>query len=368
MHTNEESNKYFVCLQGCPLTPIPWNIPNTDESFNVDCVYFGKVFQTVEEKLNIKGLIFYLTWDVNQLPSYGQNVVAVVLGDEWCRIPKYFHQVRAVFKSYGIYPTVSSKFWLNPSYLNSMILFQNIKNWFLRLPSLFYFKFYKLKNFVYNENKSLHIFDIPLGYYNQLDLPIKDIKTRSYDVVFAGSIAFKSYSFWSPRRWFQTPKIITRKCMISSLQAIQEKYPSLKVQLSLTSSFGYQGSREVAAKSYSEQLMDAKICLVPRGSSLETFRFFEALRYGCIVVAESLPSRWFYNGSPAIQVVHWSELDKIIDTLSQNVELMQKIHHNSLIWWQEKCSESAVGSYIAEQLNFISSPSEIATNKRFGST
>ncbi len=365
MHTTQEFNKYFICPQGYPLNPVAWNIPNTDGSLNVDCVYFGKVFEAMEEKLKIKGLTFNLTWDINQLPSYGQNVVAIVLGDEWCRIPKYFHKVRAVFKSYGINPTVDCNFLRSPSYLNLMILIQGIKNWFLCLPNFLFYKLYKFSNFFSNEGTILSIFDIPLGYYNQLDLPIKEIEARSHDVAFAGSIAFKSYPLWSPRRWFQTPKIITRKRMVSSLHKIQQTHPNVKVKLSLTPSFGYQGSREVAAKNYSEQLMDAKICLVPRGSSLETFRFFEALRYGCIVVAEALPSRWFYNGSPAIQVVDWSELDKILDNLNKDTELIQKIHYDSLNWWQEKCSEFAVGNYMAEKLNVISFSSNIATNKSF---
>ncbi len=36
--------------------------------------------------------------------------------------------------------------------------------------------------------------------------------------------------------------------------------------------------------------MDAKICLCSRGASLEAFRYFEALWYGCLVVQKTFLS------------------------------------------------------------------------------
>lgn len=346
------SNQFFICGQQTPLNPIPWNIPDADEKVNADCIYFGKVFEAMESSLKERGLIFYLTWSIDELPSYGQNVVAVVLGDEWCCIPKYFHKVRAVFKSYGISPELGFNPLLRPSFLNLLTLLQFLKNWFIRLPSLLNYRFQQFR-YSKSNDKLPCIYDIPLGYFNQLDLPIKDIEERSNDVFFAGSVAFKSYPLWSIRHWLQTPKIIARKQMVSSVYKIQEKHPEVKVELSLTPSFGYQGSRNIAAKTYSEKLMDAKICLVPRGSSFETFRFFEALRYGCVVIAETLPSRWFYDGSPAIQIEDWNKLEEIVENLSKDSYLMKKLHKESLDWWKNKCSETAVGSYIAEKLNNI---------------
>jgi hypothetical protein len=351
MRIAQRSNQYFICLLHTPLNPIPWDIPDADETVNCDCIYFGKVFEAMESRLQEKGITFYLTWSLDELPSYGQNVVAVVMGDEWCRIPKYFHKVRAVFKTYGIFPTLGCNPLVRPSLLNLLTLLQFWKNWFLRLPSLLHYRWQQFRQSQSNTVKLPRIYDIPLGYFNQLDLPIKDLEARSYDVFFAGSVAFKAYPVWSIRHWLQTPKILARKKMVSSVYKIQEKYPQLQLELSLTPSFGYQGERNIAAKAYSEQLMDAKICLVPRGSSFETFRFFEGLRYGCIVISEKLPSRWFYVNSPAIQIEDWSQLEEIVDNLFKNSDLMQKLHEESLSWWQNKCSETAVGSYIAEKLN-----------------
>ena len=92
--------------------------------------------------------------------------------------------------------------------------------------------------------------------------------------------------------------------------------------------------------------METKICLVPRGTSFETFRFFEALRYGCVVVTEALPSRWFYKGAPVIQITDWSELEKILEKLLSDKQVLQEKHQESLNWWHKKCSEETVGAYI----------------------
>lgn len=366
MSTAKRSNQYFICSKEEPLIPIPWSLPDIDENTDLNCIYFGKVFEAMEESLEIQGLIFYLTWSVDKLPSYGQEVVAVILGDEWCRIPTYFNQVGAVFKCYGISPMLGCNPLIKPSYLNVLTLGQFLKNYILRLPSLLIYIFYCFRTLQFTGVKSLPIYDIPLGYFNQLDLPIKGVETRPYDIFFAGSVAFTAYPIWSIRHWLQTPKILARKQMLSNLYAIQQNYSKLKIEVAVTPGFGFQGPRDIAAKVYSENLMNTKICLVPRGSSFETFRFFEALRYGCIVISESLPSHWFYDGSPAIQIKSWNELGDVLKQLIES-NSFEAIHQKSLSWWKTKCSETAVGDYMAKKINSIYSISamKISTNQKF---
>nr|WP_238361212.1 glycosyltransferase family 47 protein [Iningainema tapete] len=98
-------------------------------------------------------------------------------------------------------------------------------------------------------------------------------------------------------------------------------------------------------------MMDTKICLVPRGTSFETTRLFEAMKYGCIVVTEALPSRWYLDGAPVIQIKDWRDLEGILRKLLSNQQLMQTMHQESLNWWKKKCSEAIVGKYIVEKLN-----------------
>lgn len=346
------NNKYYICLNQ-NKEPIAWTKFNDEQMSFTDykLEYFDKVFQAIENNLKKDGLIFYLTENVHELPSYGENVVAIVLADEWCRIPVYSHKVKAIFKCYGIRPILGCNPLLYPSYLNFIALLQFIRIWIIRLPYSLNYVFHKLKNV----NKIPPIYDIPLGYYKQLNLPVKDIETRLYDVFFAGSTVNIPYPIWSLKYWLGTPKNISRNQMISSLRQIKEKCSNLKIELTVTS--GFHDTKNEDARSYSEKMMDTKICLVPRGTSFETFRFFEGMRYGCILITEALPPRWFYMGSPAIQVKDWQELEEIIKELTTDKSLIQKKHQESLNWWHTKCSETALGKYMAEKLNELTQSS-----------
>jgi hypothetical protein len=349
------SNEYYICLRQAQ-EPIPWNLTDTAQAVSPDCFYFGKVFEAMEKSLEVSGLVFYLTWDIHQLPSYGQNIVAVVLGDEWCRIPTYFHKVRAVFKCYGTRPILGCNPLLKPSYLNFLTLIQFIRNLLIHLPYSLNYLLHKFKTLQADAAKIPPIYDIPLGYFNQLELPIKEIETRLYDVYFAGSVGQNCHNLVSLKRWIGTPKSISRQELISAINQLEKSQPKLKIELLISPDSLSYAMSNAAGINYSEKMINAKICLVPRGTSFETFRFFEALRYGCIVITEALPSRWFYNESPAIQIEDWSELGEIVEKLLANKHLMQEKHKESLKWWETKCSEAVVGAYMAEKLSATQLP------------
>ena len=61
--------------------------------------------------------------------------------------------------------------------------------------------------------------------------------------------------------------------------------------------------------------MDARLALVPRGATTETHRFFQALKFGCIVVTDSVPPSWFYEQAPIIRLRHWDELEENVTPL-----------------------------------------------------
>jgi hypothetical protein len=106
-----------------------------------------------------------------------------------------------------------------------------------------------------------------------------------------------------------------------------------------------------AGDRYTEIMADTKIALVPRGSSVETYRFFEAMRQGCVVICDRLPPHWFYVGCPAVQIDNWGNLDAEVKAMSADPERLAELHHRSLAWWDEKLSESAVAHVIARSLD-----------------
>jgi hypothetical protein len=83
---------------------------------------------------------------------------------------------------------------------------------------------------------------------------------------------------------------------------------------------------------------------------LESFRFFEALRAGCIPIVEALPSRWFYDGAPALRVTDWHDAPALIEALLDDEARLREQHHAVQEWWDTTCSEEAVGRYMARGL------------------
>ncbi len=350
------SNQYYLLIAG--KEPIVWDIhqnnPNPELLWTV---YYNKILQIFEQKSQIKGLVVYITRDVlDRLPSYGENVVVLIAADEWYRIPKYAHKVLAVFKSYGTKPFIGCNPLLQPSYQNLTSLVQYLRIWLACLPGLFNYWWQIVRSFLFGKLKIPQIYTIPLGYYNLLELPIKDLKNRNYDVFFAGSVFNDPYSknFFKAKLalLLRPPKTQARQKMLFNVEKFKREHPEFEVELALTTGFFTMTQEHL--QTYSERLMNAKICLIPRGTSYETYRFFEAIKYGCIPIVEALPSRWFYDNSPAIEVNNWYKLDGILKQLLTTPYLLEKKHQQSLLWWKEKCSEDAVSNYMIEKLKALS--------------
>lgn len=351
-------NQYYLLLQD--QKTLEWDIYNSDEPSSdlLWATYYSKILQKVEQTLSGRGLIFYLTRDeLESLPLYGENVVAIIAADEWSRIPKYAHQVLAVFKSYSLKPFLGCNPLLEPSYSNFVSLLQFLRIWLAYLPGLINYGLQILKSVIIGTLRIPKIYTIPLGYYNQLEAPKKKIDERTFDVFFAGSISNDSYTLGSLKAFISNllkpPKVQSRQKMLSCLNEFQNEFSDFQVELSLTD--GFYSMTENNLQTYAERLMNSKICLIPRGTSHETYRFFEAIRFGCIPITEALPSHWFYNGSPAIEIKNWHNLSETLEKLLTNPALIETKHQEALGWWQNKCSEIAVASHIVDKLESISS-------------
>ena len=352
-----EPNKYYVCLSyndDCQA----WDL-GLDSVSDVPRFY-RVVLRLLDERLKDRGLTFYLTWKLDLLPSYGKRVVALVMGDEWSRVPRYSQKVLATFKLYGSGPYLGINRWLPLSRIKMMLGLKYVRSRFLRLPGT-------LRRMLVSANNRLQsipqspIIPIPLGYGNQADLAVRPISERQTDVFFAGSVQHAPLSKSSIRYWLQNPKQLARQAMLEALDKIRATCPEIEIQVAITSSFTLNdvhygtGNKDeiLGIEEYSKAMMDAKICLVPRGTSPETFRLFEALRFGTIPIVEPLPPFSFYKGAPVVEIENWNQLDRVIVELVADRDRMDELHHAALAWWKSHCCEEVIADTIAQTINSL---------------
>jgi hypothetical protein len=345
----ERGHHFLVCRP--PRPPVAWTPPEPTPETGYDVRYFGRALVAATRALppTSPPLTFVLTWDLEDLPETGEHVVAIVQGDEDARIPRWADDVLVTFKCYGIVPP-----WMplgrRPGMVEALEVAHFMRRAVLWAPGATR----RLSRHTRPRVRTSPIHAIPLGYYNQSDLDLIEFNRRRWTVSFAGSgAAAEAVRGW--RRALIPPKDRARAHMRVALDELQAALPGEPIRTLYQTGFpALLPDQDVEARAltqtYSELLADTRVCLVPRGNSPETFRFFEALRVGCIVVCEALPDHWFYRGAPVIRVRRWSELASVIRPLLEDPPTMLSLHRASLDWWATRCSEEAVGHFIAERI------------------
>jgi hypothetical protein len=97
-------------------------------------------------------------------------------------------------------------------------------------------------------------------------------------------------------------------------------------------------------------LADTKIALCPRGISHESFRLYEAMRLGCVIIAARQMPTWFTIGWPIIEVDDWTGIEALVDGLLADEARLEDLSQRTLAWWRDRCCPEAVGRYIADEI------------------
>jgi len=90
------------------------------------------------------------------------------------------------------------------------------------------------------------------------------------------------------------------------------------------------------AKGYTKErymylLRHSKIVLCPRGwVSTETFRMYEAMKYGCVVITEKLPDRSYYKNIPVIQIDDWKKGLEIARYLLKDINHLKELSRKNI--------------------------------------
>lgn len=339
--------KYFFAVGSDLYT---WNPHDKSDKLNTSCEYFRKVFIEMEKHISetVCSLRVILTGNVDHLPEYGKDIIAVVNGDECGRPPFYAQDVGMTFKTYGTSPQ-----WephghsLDPVERGRVA--NSLRNTLRSIPYRWWSKSRSYARRLVGQSVS-PTYQIPLGYNDsQIDLPLKPIEERGIDVFFAGTVNSRNTSPLSIRWWIPPPKGESRREMVKQVKMIKKNTPPVTSKIVVASDS--DDDKMLSPEEYSRHLMNSKICLVPRGNNVETWRFFEALRYGCIVITEVLPDRWYYDDAPVYELESWDSLEEVISKMLGSQKIMKRKHGEMINWWQKKCSERAVGKFMAKRIN-----------------
>jgi len=329
-------NKYYIIQNRTEFYELTPDIKDKDIRGSR---YYIRAFRHLEATSTISGKIFIVVeLGTEELPAYGDDVIVFVVSDFFQKIPVFADRVGMIFKGPGLKPRVNCSFAFD--YLTLLMWLRFCRSVFQNLLS-------RLAIRRSAQGPIAPTFSIPLGDRDVWDLDIIPVLERSHDVSFLGSIVTNQLLKLSVTGLLGTPKTWSRSRMFAALKHYAQTRPSSVITLKSTS---FAGGNAGNSGPFSELLADTKICVVPRGDVPETYRYFQGLRYGCVVVAEELPDEWFYTGSPAVTVRNWSELPALLDKLLADPDLMRRKSEESLAWWRDVVSEAALARYVIKHV------------------
>lgn len=197
------------------------------------------------------------------------------------------------------------------------------------------------------ENSIKNIFYFPLGYANGKGLPIIPINKRKYNVFYLGQLGrnrINLYKALSHTNFINNNILLLFKKFIPT--DFSKLFPSSIIRF--THNFGSGLNRD----DYNKILYNSKIVICPYGAvTEETFRHYEAMRAGCVIITLKMPKVFPYHNAPIIQINNWKELIPTVKSLLEDQDKIEELHQATINWWQNKCSEIAIAKYVAEKLN-----------------
>jgi hypothetical protein len=338
---------FFHCL-GPDRRPQAWDPPAPIEDL-VDTWYFGRALGAMRDELQVDGLSFYVTFDAESLPRYGDDVVVVLIGDEWARVPAYLPRVRAVFRNLCARPNLGCSPLAWPSRETLSAILPAGRAALRGVGGRLAHGRAELAAARGRGPRPAPQVEVPIGTYNALDLPLTPFAERRSDVFFAGSVIHAPGAAARVKARVM-PKGLARRAMLRNVERLRRR---VDVAVDVRVTEGFKASAEADPGDYSRALMDSRVALVPRGATTETHRFFQALKYGCIPVTDSVPPIWFYEQAPFVRLRHWDELSDVVAPLLADSRRLDALHRAALAWWETVCSEKAVGRLMARTLNAL---------------
>ena len=329
-------NRYFICSRTKPAAE--FDIARDKPADEAEIPYFIRGFRKLEREYGLDGRIICFAWGADTaLPHVGANVIVMIYGDEHCRIPSYVEAVEAVFKVAGTFPNYVPR--ARPLRLAQIEAAEFLRNLALWAPQGWRWAFSS------RTRAKCHV--VPMGFGFPTEVRPLAFEQRPLLISFLGSVARPDGGKWL-RKLIGTPKAYCRGVIVDVLRGMQRHYGADRVHLKLSE--GFQESVKDAGRVYFDELARTTFCLAPRGTTHETWRLCDGLRFGCIVIADRLPRHPFYEGSPIIQIDDWRDLPALLAGLLKDPARMRDLHERGLRYWRDVMCEDALAARYAKAL------------------
>jgi hypothetical protein len=264
-----------------------------DEDFWCETRYINNIIDYLKDKLDNVSIV--VTPNLHSLPPTKFKKIVILTGDELGRIsanPYKNQDVLAVFRIFNVKGRYDNRyvFPIPPGY-----------NWTMHNDST---------------KKMVRMY------------PEKKLSERKYDIFFSGQ----------PLPW--------RVDVFNSLNKLSGKFNVLS---SVNKSF----RTGLHIDEYYKILGETKIALSPDGTSIDCFRYVEALGSGCIVITTNKDTDiWYYKDTPAFFINSWNELNEDLINRILSMDL-DDLYTKNLNYYNERLSEEAVAKYILDNIKVM---------------
>jgi hypothetical protein len=210
--------------------------------------------------------------------------------------------------------------------------------------------------------KKSNIFSFPLNIIPDISIEkIIPIEKRKIDIFFIGNLNRNRLDFF--RAFYSASKIFLKfpykfiysfLTRTSFIKRLIDKDLSNKINGNNFIKFTNGFNAGIQYDKYLKLLNNSKVVLCPKGfMSSETFRHFEAIRAGSVVITEKLPNTYFYKKFPCISINNWAVGLKKAEKLILDVNRLKKLQKKNRVFYDKNLSEAGTAKYVFNILKVL---------------
>lgn len=212
-------------------------------------------------------------------------------------------------------------------------------------------KYYKhiFTNYYWDEANST---SLQLGYHTQTkNKTIIPIKERLFNISFTGCLNRNRVQLASiltniPIKWIGLGLLFCKTFTLKILNnLVNWKYNNDYYQ------FNDGFNNGLNEEDFNFIIKNTKIILSPRGwVNTETFRLYESMKWGCVVISEELPDRSYYKDIPIIKISDWKEGIEIANKMVNDMKLLEEMSSKNIQYYKDNLSPKAAANLMINKL------------------